>query len=134
MRTILMSAGLATAIAGGAAITAAPEQVRPGELTKGEVWIQNRGPAEAIPVTIQEVAPTRTIRVAVVNGEGLGGEPGPLRMRIVAPVWEYQTAQIPRGAPPAPILNPLGVSGWETTGIVWPTSDGGTTVLLKRTR
>ena len=52
--------GLMTA---GGAMLAAPGQYtqRPGEMTEARVWIQNRARADAVAVTVQDVAPDTTI-------------------------------------------------------------------------
>jgi hypothetical protein len=109
MRTMLTSAVVASLIAGTVAVTAAPGQVRPGELTRGEVWIMNRD-TEAVPV-----------RVLDLHSET------PIRVRVVPAVWEYRTMILKTGAEFA------GAEGWETTGLSWPASDG-VLVLLKRSR
>jgi hypothetical protein len=115
MRTMLTSAMVAILIAGTVAATAAPGQVRPGELTRGEVWVQNRDP-EAIPVRVLDVRAD-----------------APLRVRVVPAAWEYRTMVLKTGSEYAAALAGAGADGWETTGLSWPASDG-TLVLLKRPR
>lgn len=113
MRTILTTASVALGIAAAAA---APHgQVRPGEPTKGEVWVMNRD-GEAIPVLVRQTP----------------SDP-PLRVRVAAPRWDYQTVVIKTGVDPARALAAAGAEGWETTGLSFPASDG-TTVLLKKPR
>ena len=137
MRTMLMSAAIATTIAGGAAMAPreAP-QVRPGELTKGEVWIQNPGRSEAVPVSVQELASDQTpVRVLVTNGSATGSPP--VAVRAVPPTWEYRIQNVslpadPSGATTA--LNQLGQAGWETTGIVWAGPQNSLQMLMKRQR
>jgi hypothetical protein len=131
MPTMLTSAGAAVLIAGAVAAAAAPggtrlfdepaavlrsaRQVRPGEPTRGEVWIMNRD-AEPIPVVVRDVV-TDT----------------PLRVRVVPPAWQYQTVLIKNGGEAARVLSSVGADGWEATGVTWP-ADGGTLVLMKKPR
>ena len=115
MRTMLTSAIVAILIAGAAAVTAAPGQVRPGELTKGEVYVLNRD-SEALPVRVLEVHAD-----------------APLRVRVVPAVWEYRAMVLKQGSEYAAALASAGADGWETTGLSWPQGDG-TLVLLKRPR
>ncbi|HEX4565244.1 MAG TPA: hypothetical protein VH138_01385, partial [Vicinamibacterales bacterium] len=94
MKSPLSCAAVALFIAGGSAITAAPGQVpRPGEMTKAEVWVQNRK-TEPIPVTLHEVDVTSPIRVTVWNGEPGSQALNPVSVRIARPVWDYQTARV----------------------------------------
>jgi len=115
MRTMLTSAIAAGLVAGTVGVAAAPGQVRPGELTRGEVWVQNKD-AEAIPV-----------RVLDVHADT------PVRVRIVPNAWEYRTINLKAGSEYAAALTAAGTDGWETTGLSWPGGDG-TLVLLKRPR
>jgi hypothetical protein len=106
------SAGLAAAVAllAGTAMLAAPGQVRqdpiapgtdrPGQATRGQVWIENRGRNESIPI----VAPS-PIPVIVEN---------PVRQ------WEYQILTVTTGMTPVEltrVLSAQGSAGWETTGV-----------------
>jgi hypothetical protein len=105
----------------GASMWAAPRQEpvgtrRPGEPTKGKVWIENRSPDDAIPVV-------------VLDSE-------PLPVRTAGQAWEYQTVTIPRAVTPRDltiILNAQGIIGWETTG-VQVTTESTTLVVMKRPR
>jgi hypothetical protein len=54
-----VSLGLGIVLAAGGAIVAAPAQDRPGFPTQARVWIENRDPAEAVPVTVIRT-PTET--------------------------------------------------------------------------
>jgi hypothetical protein len=111
---MLTSASAALLIVGAVVSTAAP-QVRPGELTKGEVWIMNRD-SEPVPVAVRQIESDT-----------------PLSVRIVAPAWDYQTVLVKNGEEAARVLSSVGGAGWETTGLSWPVTDG-TLVLLKRPR
>jgi hypothetical protein len=119
MQTWLNSAAAALLVAGSMAAAdapAVPVQVRPGELTRGEVWIMNRA-SEPVPVAVRQLESET-----------------PLRVRVVPPsAWDYQTVVIRSGADAARALASAGASGWETTGLSWPAADG-TIVLLKKPR
>ena len=117
MRTIVTAAGAALLIAGAVAVAApgGQGQVRPGELTRGEVWVMNRD-SEPVPVAV------RQIQTDV-----------PLRVRVMPPLWDYQTVLIKSGGEAARVLSSVGAEGWETTGLSWPAQDG-TLVLLKKPR
>jgi len=118
MRTILAAAAAALMITGSVGAAIAPGagvQVRPGELTRGEVWVMNRA-TEPVPVAVRQVQ-TDT----------------PVRVRIVPPLWDYQTVVVKSGADAARGLAGAGADGWETTGLSWPATDG-TLVLLKKPR
>src|SRR5438309_1307407 len=57
-------------LGGGAAMLGAAAQDRtqyPGQSTQGKVWVQNRGDAEAVPVSIQNVASGPPLRVQVTG-------------------------------------------------------------------
>ncbi len=122
---IAIGAAMAAATAVGAA---AAGQVRPGELTKAEVWVQNRD-SEAIPVNVRQLHSDTPLRVIVANGDA--GTPVPVR--TARPTWEYRTIAIKTADDPARALFNVGNEGWEVTGVAWPAADG-TLLLLKRTR
>ncbi|HUC75190.1 MAG TPA: hypothetical protein VMS04_07865 [Vicinamibacterales bacterium] len=131
MKSRLTPAAVALFVAGGAAIIAAPGQFgRPGEISRAEVWVQNRD-TEAIPVTLHDVSVEKPIRVSIWNGEPTSGAP-PVPVRVARPLWEYQTVRV-SSADASGRLNALGNEGWETTGIVWPVG-ADTMLLLKRPR
>jgi hypothetical protein len=132
VKSPLSYAAVALLVAGGSAITAAPGQVaRPGEVTKAEVWVQNRK-SEPISVSLHEVDMDTPIRVTVWNGEPSSHAPNPVTVRVARPVWDYQTASVTSDSA-ARVLKALGAQGWETTGIAWTDADG-TTLLLKRSQ
>lgn len=114
---------------------AAPQQttVYPGQMTEARVWIQNRAPKEAIPVTIEDASrDLPPLRVRVVNASAPGVDE-PVRSRRVSQPWQYRTVVLP---PIFPVetgtLNELGALGWETTGVTFVAADGARTLLLKR--
>ena len=139
MRPILMfvAAGAAV-VCGSAAVVAAPGQTqRPGEMTKAQVWIENREAKEAIPVTLHEVSRDMApLRVRVITQPATGPEePVSVRARRVLQPWEYRTIVVPKTFPVSTgTLNQFGAEGWETTGISFLAADGETTLLLKRPR
>ena len=69
MRTMVMSL-LAAALVAGSTMRAAPDQVRPGEMTEAKVWIQNRSRAQAIPVDLRNVDLEAPLRVQVASLAG----------------------------------------------------------------
>ena len=135
MRTMAMSLLAAALVAAGTTMRAAPDQVRPGEMTDAKVWIQNRSRAEAIPVNLRVADIETPLRVLVSNAET-----NPHTVRVAGPVrtqtqrqeWEYDTVVIIPDSSLQP-LKTLGAAGWETTGISW-LSPQGTMLLLKRPR
>ena len=137
-KTTSMLASLVTAtvvLAAGSAIVAAPQQIRPGEMTRGEVWIQNRGKTEAVPVSIQEgavqVSGTALVQVSgtptVTIAPGSTVQTRPSRDEW----WEYKVVSINAAGSDLSALTIAGREGWETTGVQF-TAPAGTTVLLKR--
>jgi hypothetical protein len=99
----------------------------PGQPTQARVLIGNRDRDEAVPVSIQTVAPDVTpLRV----------ELGPRTIvdaRIVAQQWEYQILAIAAGSDATAALNAAGTNGWETTGLMLSAQQGNA-VVMKRPR
>lgn len=116
MTSVLTFSAVLT-LAAGAAMMAPPRQdvtARPGELTKGQMYIENRGADQAIPVVVHDIAMT-----------------APVRVRTSRQNWEYRTVSITLGDDAARVLTLHGQDGWETTGI--QVTDGTRIlVLLKR--
>jgi hypothetical protein len=101
---------------------------RPGDPTPARIWIENRGPDQAVPVVLHDVATTAPLAVRIVSPL----EPGAtLRARLVAQPWEYSTVRVAAGQDLAEAIADAGGEGWEATG-VHVTDASGTTVLLKR--
>jgi hypothetical protein len=114
------------ALLAGPAMLAAPGQdrlgpptqgtERPGQATKGQVWIENRGRNESIPV----VAP----------------DPIPVIVQHRVRQWEYQIVSVTPGMPAPELTRMLivqGNAGWEAAGI--QVASGSTTLLvMKRPR
>jgi len=119
-------------IVGGVAVLAAPAQTAvPGQMTQARVWVQNRGRGEAVPVDLTESTLANPLRVRIVGGDPVTLEP--VVVRVVPPKWEYRAITIAPDRDAAQVLNGEGAAGWETTGIVLPSTDGNT-ILLKRPR
>ncbi len=102
---------------------------RPGFPTKPSVWVENRGAAEAIPITIESMQSTATpLRVEVTSTASTAAF-----VRQVRQQWEYQAILIPTGQDPTAALNEAGTQSWEVIGLS-VTAQGGTRVVLKRPR
>jgi hypothetical protein len=117
------------AFATGSAVVAAPPQGRAGEIDPARVWIQNRGGAEAVPVTIEAATPV------AVQWTGMPSvtvaESAPVRQ--ARQPWEYQALTIAPAQDLVTTLTAVGREGWEMTGMQM-TSAAGTTIMLKRPR
>jgi hypothetical protein len=125
------TATTAAILVGAAAITAAaPEQtLRPGDLTRADVWVQNN---EHQPVPIRITRSDQPLRVLLANGDPSGSTP-PITVRMPARTWAYRMITINAADDPAAVLANPGLDGWEVTGLAWPAADG-TRLLLKRPR
>jgi hypothetical protein len=124
-------------IAAGAAVPATSAQDRtayPGEPTRGKVWIQNRGNAEAVPVTIWNMddgAPILRVQVSGTPTVTIGNANVPVK--AARQPWEYRAITVASGLDLTAALNAAGTDGWETTGITMP-APSGVLVLMKRPR
>lgn len=137
MRTVAMSLLAAVLVAAGTTMRAAPDQSRPGEMTDAKVWIQNRSRAEAIPVDLRAAGMEAPLRVQVANTDTNPHTvrvAGPVRTQALRQEWEYETVVITAETNPLQALKSLGLAGWETTGVTWPSGQGTPTLLLKRPR
>jgi hypothetical protein len=137
MRTVAMFLLAAALVAAGAAMRAAPNQSRPGEMTDARVWIQNRNRADAVAVNLRASDIETPLRVFVSNAETNPHTvrvAGAVRTQPLRQEWEYETVVVAHETNPLQALRPLGVAGWETTGISWPGAQGTTMLLLKRPR
>jgi hypothetical protein len=106
--------------------------LQPGQLTQERVWIQNRGEAEAVPVSIENMAseaPPLRVQVMGTPTVTIGAASG--QVRAVRPLWEYRSVTIPSSQDPAALLNAAGADGWEATGVTVG-AQGGTIVVMKR--
>ena len=52
-----------------------------GQMTEAHVWIDNRGPEQAIPVDLRAVNADRALRVQIVNADPQFGQSGPVPVR-----------------------------------------------------
>jgi hypothetical protein len=107
------------ALIGAAAMMTASGQDRavpitPGQMTESRVFVENRGRETAIPVVVHDIASTSPV-------------PG----RRVRQAWEYRLVNLTHGEDAARVLTPLGLDGWEVTGVQLSTSVN-TILLLKR--
>ena len=111
VKTVVALAVLATA---GSRPVAAPEQTYPGQPTKPRVWIENHGPREAVPVSVQDVAGDAAIRAHVVGTPSVSiASPTVFDTRPVRQTWEYQRVTALPGEDLTLALNRLGREGWE---------------------
>ena len=129
MQSRLVTAACTFALLAAAGVAVEPGQLRPGEMTKAEVWIRNDR-SEAVPVTVAGVHLDQAVPVFVTNGDGTSP---PVRARLAPTVWAYRSVVIRSSEDAATALAGAGLEGWETTGIAWPVPDG-TRLLLKRPR
>jgi hypothetical protein len=130
----IVSAFVVVLVVGGIAILAAPRQtLQPGQMTQARVWIENRGRSEAVPVELRDVNLEAPMRVQVINGEPAYATAGPIQVREIRRVWDYETITVAPAEDMAAKLNQQGATGWETTGIAFVNVDG-TMLLLKRPR
>jgi hypothetical protein len=104
----------------------------PGQLTQERVWIQNRGEAEAVPMSIENMsseAPPLRVQVVGTPIVMFGAASG--QVRADRQLWEYRNVTIPSGQDPTALLNAAGADGWEATGVTVG-AQGATLVLMKR--
>ena len=122
------------ALTAGVVTIAAPGQNtdRPGYPTKPSVWVENRGPAEAVPIVLQEVATTTPLPVAVVGTPTVAiGSGSTVQARRMRQQWEYSTLNAQRGQDVAAALNTAGMDGWELAGVQLPDQAGSVLVLMR---
>lgn len=101
---------------------------RPGDPSPPLVWVQNRGPGEAVAVSLERVTLDRPLPVEII-GSGRVEQTG----RRSLTRWEYRTVAIAADQDPGAVLNAAGDEGWETTGLQRPRGDT-LQVVLKRPR
>ena len=138
MRTIAMSLLAVALVAAGTTMRAAPDQTaRPGDMTEAKLWIQNRTRADAIAVNLRAADIETPLRVLVANTDS-NPHPvkvsGSIRTQPLRQEWDYETVVLVPDTNPLQALKPLGLAGWETTGVSWTNAQGTTTLLLKRPR
>lgn len=106
-------------VVGAAAFVAAQSTVRPGDPTQAHVWVENRQPNEAVPVTVERMNGTVAVHVGSLEPSLV------LAARAARQRWEYRIVTIDAG-----VLEQVGNDGWEAVSVV-PSSGS---VLLKRPR
>ena len=138
MRTIAMSLLAVALVAAGTTMRAAPDQTaRPGDMTEARLWIQNRSRADAIAVNLRAADIEAPLRVQVANTDSNPHSvkvTGSIRTQPLRQEWDYEIVAIVPDTNPLQALKPLGLAGWETTGVSWTNAQGATTLLLKRPR
>jgi len=117
-----MTKMVALALASAALLSG--DQTYPGQPTKGQVWVQNRGPLESIPVSLTDASGDARVKVQVT---------GTAAVQRASQVWSYMRLVVATGQDEIAALNKSGLDGWETTGLV-SHDDHGTTYILKRPR
>lgn len=132
----IVRATVCVLIVGGTSMLAAPQQTTraPGQMTEAHVWVQNKGKSESVPVELREVNLDAPLKVQVINGDPGFSRVNPVYVTEIRKMWEYQAITLRPNQDMAAILNTNGTGGWETTGIWSVSTDGTTTVLLKRPR
>lgn len=109
---------LALAMSAGAMLLTAQAQDRPGIMTRAQVWIQNRGGGEAIPVTLERANLDAPLGTAIVGTPVVALAPGAnLLARAGRQSWEYRALVVGPGEDLVQALNQAGKEGWETTGL-----------------
>jgi hypothetical protein len=134
MKSIAVTSLACVLFAGSLSTLAAPTQdgtARPGLSTQARVWVENRGAAEAIPVSLQPSG-SGALPV-VVTGTPPTSISGVVQTRVSRVPWEYRTVVIATGQDAAALLNAAGAEGWEMTGLAIATQTGAT-VVMKRPR
>jgi hypothetical protein len=111
---------VSAAVALGARQTAAPARTL--------VQVGNKGRAEAVPVSVQEVlgAP---LKVAIAQAD----QPIPVTVIPARPQWEYSEVKYTTGESPMSAIQAAAAQGWEVTGITYVVS-GRNAVLVRRMR
>ena len=111
------------ALAGGAVAARGQSTQRPGEPTQSRVWIENRAPADAVPVIVQSIATPVTAHLDSTST---------VQTVVARQTWEYRTVVLP-AASNGSALAGVGGEGWEAVGVL-QSNPSGATLLLKRPR
>lgn len=124
--TVVLTAGVVTIAAPG------QNTERPGYPTRPSVWVENRGPAEAVPVVLEGVATSAPLPVQMVGTPTVNIAPATtVQARHSRQQWEYRTISAPRGQDVTAALNSAGMDGWEVAGVQM-LDQGGTVFVLMR--
>jgi hypothetical protein len=130
MRTPIVTTAALLLLAAGASFLADAAQDRPGIVSQARVFIENRNRAEAVPVTLEDVASERPLSVRVEGPVAIAPS-GAMPARALPQPWEYRTVSVKAVEELVAALSELGAQGWEAAGTYVPAS-GNPTVLLKR--
>jgi hypothetical protein len=127
MRTPIATTAALLLLAAGASFLADAAQDRPGIVSQARVFIENRNRAEAVPVTLEDVASERPLSVRVEGPVAIAPTPA----RALPQAWEYRTVSVKAVEDLVAALSELGAQGWEAAGTYTP-AGGNLSVLLKR--
>ena len=131
--TRMFACGLCTCglITASAALLAAPGQKYPGEPTRNNVWVQNQGKSEAVPVFIQNGEGDPPLRVQLIGLPTVTLSPATVvQTRVLRQTWEYKELTAPSDPSGIALLNAAGLDGWELVVSRGSAADG--RWLLKR--
>ncbi|HEY7442486.1 MAG TPA: hypothetical protein VH702_21380 [Vicinamibacterales bacterium] len=134
--TVPFAVATAILVTASAITTAAPGQNtdRPGYPTRPNVWVENRGAGEAVPVVLHAVATPTALPVQLAGTATVAIDPASVvQARHARQQWEYRMLNIGRAQDPSAALNAAGMEGWEAID-VQAAAQTGTVVLLKRPR
>ena len=132
MKTTILAGVTMAAVVCGSAIFAQDQAMRPGFPTQARVKVENRGPAEAVPVTFAGSVPVTVPQGVRVAGTVSLDPSTTIQSRAVRQQWEYRTVAIRPDQDAAAALSAAGTEGWEATGVLSPAPN--IVVLLKRAR
>ena len=134
-RTSFVLASAVAMVTAGSAILAAPQQIRPGEMTQARVWIENRNRTEAIPVTLEALGDvSKALRVEVSGTPAVTVTPTTIvRTQRVRQTWDHRAITVAAGVDVEATLRQAGSDGWEAVA-VQSAPQNGMVVLLKRPR
>ena len=133
--TIVRASAFALVVAGTSILAAPPQSTqRPGEMTQGRIWVENRGRNEAIPIDLRDVNLDAPLKIQVMNGDPLAPRLNPVLVNEVRKTWEYAAITIGPRDDMIALLNARGAAGWETTGVTVAGNGEDIRLLLKRPR
>jgi hypothetical protein len=117
---------IAVAVLLGGAVIGQQRGNEPGMPTQARVWIENRGPAQAIPVNVAETAGVRVVAPVALDASTI------VNTHAARQQWEYRTIPIAPSEDVPAALKTAGAEGWEAVAVIGAASN--TAVLLKRPR
>jgi len=113
----------------GVVVVAQDRAAQPGHPTQERVWIENRGDAQAVPVTLAAGARVTVSGPVAINGAVTLEPSTTVSTRVSRQAWDYETLAVPANSD---ALKAAGAQGWEAVGVVSPAPD--LVVLMKRPR